>query len=52
MMTIVDGVNHARFDLLQLVSLGNNQSLECVDKLCCMGDMIAEGGGAEVKPGR
>ena len=36
-----------RSDVLQHISLGNNQSLECVDKFCYLGDMIAAGGGAE-----
>jgi hypothetical protein len=36
-----------RSKVLQHISLGNNQSLECVDKFCYLGDMIAAGGGAE-----
>jgi len=30
----------------QQISLGNGQSLECVEKFCYLGDMIAAGGGA------
>jgi hypothetical protein len=33
--------------VLQQVSLESGQNLECVDKFCCLGDVIAAGGGAE-----
>ena len=31
----------------QQILLGDDQSLDCVDKFCYLGDMIAAGGGAE-----
>ena len=34
-------------DILPQISLGAGQNLECVDKFCYLGDMIAAGGGAE-----
>ena len=36
-----------RSDVVQQLSLGVGQSLECVDKFCYLGDMIGAGGGAE-----
>jgi len=36
-----------RSGMLQQVLLGNDQSLECVDKFCYLGNMIAAGDGAE-----
>ena len=39
--------NPGRSDVLQQISLEVGQDLECVDKFCYLGDMIAAGGGAE-----
>ena len=36
----------ASLKMSQQISLGNGQSLECVEKFCYLGDMIAAGGGA------
>ena len=32
---------------LREVSIGQNYKLECVEKVCYLGDMIGSGGGAE-----
>ena len=40
--------NPVRPDVLQQISLGDGQNLECVEKFCYLGDTIAAGGGAEV----
>ena len=36
-----------RSDVLEQISLGNSQNLECVGKFCYLGDVLAAGGGAE-----
>ena len=41
------GGNPERPDVLPQISLGAGQNLDCVDKFCYLGDMIAAGGGAE-----
>ena len=41
----IDG-SPASLKMSQQISLGNGQSLECVEKFCYLGDMIAAGGGA------
>ena len=41
------GGNPGRSDVLQQISLEVGQDLECVDKFCYLGDVIAAGGGAE-----
>jgi hypothetical protein len=40
------GGNPVRSDVLQQISLGAGQDLECVDRFCYLGDMIGAGGGA------
>ena len=41
------GGNPGRPDVLPQISLGAGQNLDCVDKFCYLGDMIAAGGGTE-----
>jgi len=40
---VVKSGKYPRSDMLQQISLGNGQSLNCVDKFCYWGDMIAAG---------
>jgi hypothetical protein len=42
----VDG-NPAQIDVVNEISLGPQEKLECVDKFCYLGDMIGAGGGVE-----